>query len=210
MSTAFKGSNLATVLFGKTRLAVLSLIYSYPDEAFYLQQLARVTSVGLGALRGELKLLTAAGIIQRAVRGKKAYYQANPECPVFTELKCIIARTCGVAETLRDALMPLADRISVAFIYGSVARGEMRSGSDVNVLVVGDVSFDELVDRLGSNQRRLGREIASIVYSPSEFRAGVAERHHFHTRVLGGPRIYLIGDEHELEGLVGKKLAGRG
>lgn len=207
MSTTPESDTLAASLFGKTRRAVLSLLYSHADEAFYLRQLARVTEVGLGAVQREVKRLSDSGIIRRTVRGRQVYYQANPDCPIFAELKSLMVKTAGVGDVLRTALAPLADRINVAFIHGSYTRGEERRGSDVDIMVVGDVTFAEVVSALGPAQETLGREINPTVYPPAEFRSKLAARHHFLKTVLRGAKVSLIGDERELARLAKKRLA---
>jgi predicted nucleotidyltransferase len=208
MSTPSENSNLAATLFSKTRRAVLSLLYSHADEEFYLRQIVRATGVGLGAVQRELKQLTDVGIIRRTMQGRQVYYQANPESPVFAELKSLIIKTAGIGDTLRAALMPLADRIDVALIYGSFARGEEKRGSDIDVLIVGQVTFADVVERLHPVQQVLGREINPTVYSLAEFQSKMAEGHHFLENVLSGPKIFLLGDEHELKPMAEKRLAG--
>ncbi len=202
MSTPFKIDSLSATLFGKTRRAVLALLYSHVDELFYFRQIARTAGVGLGAVQRELKKLSEAGIIRRTARGQQVYYQANPECPVYTELKSLVVKTVGVGDVLRAALVPLADRINVAFLFGSLVRGSERSSSDADVMVVGDVTFAEVVSALGSVQETVRREINPLVYPPEEFRIKLAADHHFLKQVLEGPKFFLIGDEHELAKLV--------
>ena len=107
--------NLSATLFGKTRRAVLALLYSHADESFYLRQIARTADVGMGAVQREVKKLSKAGIIRRTVRGRHVYYQANPECPIYAELKSLVIKTVGVGDVLRAALVPITDRITVAF-----------------------------------------------------------------------------------------------
>lgn len=207
MDTFLQNDNLSGTLFGKTRRAVLSLLYSHTDESFYLREIARAAGVGLGAVQRELARLSDAGIIRRTVRGNQVYYRANPECPIFAELQSLVVKTAGVGDVLRAALTSLATRIQVALIYGSFARGKERRGSDVDLLVVGDVTFAEVVSALGEAQETLGREINPTVYPPAEFRSKLGEGHHFLTSVSKEPRIFLIGDEHELERLAKKRLA---
>ncbi len=202
MSTPFKTDSLSATLFGKTRRAVLALLYSHVDELFYFRQIARTAGVGLGAVQRELKKLSEAGIIRRTVRGQQVYYQANPECPVYAELKSLVVKTVGVGDVLRAALAPVADRINVAFLFGSLVRGEERSSSDTDVMVVGDVTFAEVVSVLGSVQETVRREINPLVYPPEEFRIKLAADHHFLKQVLEGPKSFLVGDEHELAKLV--------
>ncbi len=209
MSTTFADSKLSPALFGQTRRAILALLYGHPDQAYYLRQLVRSAGVGLGAAQREVKRLSDAGIIRRTVSGHQVFYQANPDCPVFGELKGLMVKTTGVADVLRAALAPLAAQIQLAFIYGSVARLAQRSGSDVDVMVVGEPTFGEVVSALAGAQETLAREINPSVYSPAEFRSKLKAGHHFLTTVLEGEKVFLIGDEHELARVGAKRLGKR-
>ena len=209
MSTVLKIDQLGTTLFGKTRRAILTLLYSHVDERFYLRQLTRSAGVGMGAVQRELKALVDAGIISRNVQGNQVYYQANSQSPVFKELKSLVVKTAGVGDVLRTTLAPLADRIDTAFVYGSIARGEERKNSDIDVLVVGNVTFAEVTAALSSVQKTIGREINPTVYPLTEFLSKVRAGHHFLNAVLGGEKLFLIGDKDELERMVEKRLAGR-
>lgn len=206
MSTGFASSALSAALFGQTRRAILALLYGHPDQSYYLRQLVRSAGVGLGAAQREVKRLCEAGIIRRTARGHQVFYQANPDCPIFGELKGLMVKTAGVADLLRAALAPLAARIRVAFIYGSVAKLAHRNRSDVDVMVVGEPTFGEVVSALGSAQEMLAREINPTVYSPAEFRSKLKAGHHFLTGVMGDEKLFLIGDEHELARLGAKRL----
>ena len=208
MSTFSESDHLSVTLFGKTRRGVLSLLYGHVDEAFYLRQIARVAGVGLGAVQREVKQLHHAGIVQRMVRGHQVYYQANRNCPVFEELKGLILKTAGAVTVIQSALAPLSDRIRIAFIHGSMARGEEEKGSDVDVLVVGEVTFSEVVSAIHEAQAILNREINPTVYPPGEFQSKLAAGHHFLRTVVRGSLIFVIGDKRELEGLAKKRLAG--
>jgi predicted nucleotidyltransferase len=207
MSSLPDNDNLSKTLFSKTRRAVLSLLYSHVDDAYYLRQIVRAAGVGLGAVQRELRQLSDAGIIRRIVRGHQVYYQANPQCPVFAELKNLVLRTVGVGAALQAALAPLGERIDVAFIYGSIARSEEHRDSDVDVLVVGKVTFGEIVSSLSEAQKAIGREINPTVYPPAEFRSKLAAGHHFLNTVLKGPMFFVIGDKRELARLAKKPLA---
>ncbi len=148
MNTTDAASGPARLLFGKTRLAILALLFGRFEERFYLRQIARASGYGLGPVQRELKLLTEVGILRRSAEGRQVYFQADPGSPVFADLKSLLAKTVGIAGTLRDAIAPLAGRIKAAFIYGSIARGEERAGSDVDLLVVGEATFAEVVAAL--------------------------------------------------------------
>lgn len=206
MGTMTSNDNLSITLFGKTRRAVLSLIYGHADETFYLRQLARITAGGMGAVQREVKALVKAGIIKRIEKGNQAYYQANPKCPIFAELKSMIMKTAGMGDILKISLAPLAERIRIAFIYGSIARGDEAGGSDVDIFIIGDVTFTEIVEMLNPVQQTLNREINPSVYPFKEFKTKLAAGHHFLRSILEDEKWFLIGDEHELTRLADQQL----
>ena len=185
-------------LFGKTRQALLSQLYTRPDEALLQEDLIRLAALGRGSVQRELDFLTRAGILHRMVRGRQVYFQANPDCPIYPEVRALIVKTAGVADVLRNALVPLADRVELAFVYGSVARAQERRGSDVDVMIIGEVSFSDASQALGGVQATLGREVNPSVYSAREFRAKLLAKHPFLNSVFKGKKIFLIGDEHAL------------
>jgi predicted nucleotidyltransferase len=203
MNTTRGNKNLSSILFSKARLAVLSLLYGHADESFYLRQIVRTTGMGLGPVQRELKQLTDVGIIRRSTQGHQVYFQANPDSPVFKELKSLITKTAGIAETLRSALAPIENHINIALVYGSVARGEENHSSDIDLLVVGSASFSEVTKSLRDAQEILGREINPTVYPVKELRSRIAEDHYFIRDILSGPKIFVIGDEDELKRLAG-------
>jgi len=190
-----------SILFGKTRRAVLALLYGRPAEDFYLREIVRAAGTGVGAVQRELRLLVEAGVVRRRVRGRQVYFQANAESPLFPELKGLVLKTAGLADVLRAVLAPLGGRIRAAFINGSFARGEEQRGSNVDLLIVGEVTFAEAAAALGSAQETLGREVNPTVYPPEEFRKKLASGHHFLKNVLRGPKVFLIGEECELKRL---------
>jgi predicted nucleotidyltransferase len=189
---------LPDVLFGRTRQKVLELLFGHPDESFYLREVARRTGQALGAVQRELAQLTAAGILNRERQGNQVRFRVNRHCPVYPELKALVTKTMGVADVLREALRPLADRIGLAFVFGSFVRGEQHRDSDVDVMVVGDVSFGEVCEALHPVEERLGREVNPTVYPPAEFFQKMNDGHYFIQRVLNDPVIFLIGGRDEL------------
>ncbi len=194
--------SIAAALFGKTRRHVLALLFGRPHEAFYLRQIARETGAGVGAVQRELDRLTQAGVITRAPDGRQVYVRANPDTPVYHELQGLMAKTAGIADVLCSALLSL-EKIDVAFIYGSVARGSQTTHSDIDMMIIGEVSLHEVLPLLGPAQERLAREINPTIYTPDEFRSKRADRQHFVSRVLEEPRIFIIGADNELERLAG-------
>lgn len=201
---------ISRALFGQTRRNVLALLYGRPDESFYLRQIVRMTGGGRGAVQRELEQLTGAGLLERRAQGREVYFKANAQAPVFDELRSLMAKTAGVADVLRAALMDFVDEklIVTAFLYGSVASGKHRAESDIDLMIVGTVKLSDLLRRLREAQDRLGRDINPTIYPEAEFRQRLRKGQHFLTSVLARPKIMLVGDENDLAKLAGKRLAG--
>ena len=197
----------AAALFGKARLAVLAALFAHPERALHMRELARAAGVGQGAVTRELQRLTGAGILSRRQEGRQAYYQANPASPLFPELRRLVLKTAGLVDVLRAALAPLAGRIAGAFVYGSLARGEANGASDVDVLIVGDVTLADASAALHPTQDVLAREVNPTVYPADEFRAQIASGNHFLTSILSEPMLFLIGGARDLADLAGQRLA---
>jgi len=198
MSTA---TSLSGLLFGETRRAILALLYGHSDEQFYLRELVRRSETALGAAQRELSLLTAAGLIQRVRRGNQVYYHANASNPIFAELKSILTKTVGVRDAIKQALEPLLVRVKVAFVYGSVAKGKETASSDIDLMVIGDLEFGEVVSCLTDVENKLGREINPTVYPPEEYKMKLRAKNHFLTSTLSDKKLFVIGDEDELRRL---------
>ena len=194
--------NLCSGIFGKTRQAVLALLYGRADTSFYTKQVMDAVKIGHGTVQRELKNLTAAGIIIREVQGRQVYYRANEKCPIFNELKSIVRKTFGVADVLRQSLTPEADNMQVAFIFGSIARSSDDRRSDIDLMVVGRTTFGDVVSLLKPAEEKLGREVNPVVYPVAEFKKKVKEDHHFVRTVLEAEKIFVIGDEDGLRKLV--------
>jgi len=189
---------LCSGLFGKTRQAVLALLYGQVDKSFYTKQILDGVKIGRGTVQRELKNLTDTGIIIREVQGRQVYYHANEKCPIFDELKSIVRKTFGVAYVIRESLAASADKIRIAFIFGSVARSADDRRSDIDLMVVGRISFGDVVSLLGPAEEKLAREINPIVYPIAEFKKKVKDDHYFVRTVLEGEKMFVIGDDHEL------------
>lgn len=186
------------VLFGSTRRRVLGWLLGHPDQAYYLRELVRNIGGTVGAVQRELELLTASRLVRREVRGKQVYFQANQKAAIFPELQALFAKTVGLVDILRESLMPLADRIRVAIVFGSAARGELHASSDIDLLVVGEVSFGDVITAIQPAEKRLGRDVNPTVYSVDEFKAKVQAKHHFVTTVLAEPKMFVFGEDDQL------------
>ncbi|MCX7172161.1 MAG: helix-turn-helix domain-containing protein [Proteobacteria bacterium] len=187
--------SLATHLLGNTRSAVLAAVLLHPEAALHVRELARITGASPGSLHRELRSLTELGLLLRQETGRKVHYRANTACPIFEDLAALLRKTIGVAEVLRAALLPLAEQIDMAFVYGSVAAGNEGPRSDVDVMVLGRAGFAPVVKALAPTQQVLRREVNATVMKPGDFTRKRHAGDGFVASVIRGPKLWLIGIE---------------
>jgi uncharacterized protein len=183
------------------------MLYGRPEKSFYLREIARHIGSSVGPVQRELDQLCRVGLVTRTSSGHQVFYQANRTGPVFEEMRALIKKTVGVVDVIHSAMAAISDRIRVAFIYGSVARREETTGSDVDLMVVGRARFDEVLARLSKAEAALGRDINPTVYSPREFAAKLADGNNFLSTVTTGDKLFVIGNENELAEVGGKRMA---
>jgi predicted nucleotidyltransferase len=164
-----------------------------PEESFHVREIARLTGVEAGNALRELNRLHGAGLVSSSRVGNQVRYQADTNSPIFSELASIMRKTAGLADVLRDALQPLQARIATAFVYGSVAKGKETRHSDIDLMVIGDVDFEDVVVAAHPASVKLGREVSSIVMKPVDFRRKLAAKERFVMRVVAEPKILLLG-----------------
>jgi predicted nucleotidyltransferase len=200
MGTGVHADRVSRLLFGAVRREVLALLLGRPDERFYLREIVRTAGGGSGAVQRELQQLVDAGLVVREASGHQVYFSANREAPIFPELQAIVEKTAGAVDVLRASLASLLRlrRIAIALIYGSVASGRKTARSDVDLLIVGDVTLAELVPALRTAEARLGREVNPSVYPVREFQDKLRGGAPFLKRILAGPRLLVAGDDREL------------
>jgi predicted nucleotidyltransferase len=191
-------TNPVELLFTAYRRQVLGLLLLRPEDSLHVREISRLTGVPAGSLHRELRILTDAGLLTREPVGNQVCYRANRAAPLFPELSEIFRKTVGLADILRDALAPLTKGIKLAFVFGSLAQGTERSTSDVDVFVVGKVSFVSVVKALAPLRDRLGRELNPVVMTASAFATQRAEKDRFVTRVWKEPKLFVIGTQDDL------------
>lgn len=193
--------SLASVLFSEYRRRVLGLLLLHPENALHGREISRRTGLPAGTITRELTKLASVGLLRREQRGNQQIYSANTQSPVFAELASILRKTSGLGDVLRQAIEPLAPALRLAFIFGSVAQGRETAGSDADLMLIGDLSFRQAVEALHPAQSLIGREINPQVFTATEFAAKAGEP--FLTDVLAKPKLFLIGNDHDLAELAG-------
>lgn len=192
-------AGLADALFPATRQRVLACLFGRPHRSFYATELMQLTGGGSGAVQRELARLAQSGLATVRRIGNQKHYQANPESPIFSELRGIVEKTVGLAEPLRQALAPMEERIVAAFVFGSVAKREDTAASDIDLMVISDtLTYSDVYSALAETEAELGRPVNPTLYSPKEFRQRVGGSQAFVKRVWSQPKIWLIGEERDV------------
>lgn len=187
-------TTIGDALFTKTQQRVLSLLYGKPDQSFYTNEIVRWADMGRGTVRRELDRLVAAGLLVTRREGNQLHFQANRTNPVYAELLGMVRKTFGVADVVRDALEPLDERVGLAFVFGSMAKGGDEKGSDIDLMLVGvDLVYAEVIELLIPLETFLGRPINPILYTPQAFRKKLQEENSFLLRVLEQPKLMIKG-----------------
>jgi len=192
--------SLASLLFPEYRRRVLGLLLLKPNEALHGREIARRTGLSAGTITRELGKLAEVGLLKREKRGNQQVYSADTSGPIYAELASILRKTSGLADVLVKAMSPLAPGLRAAFIFGSVAQGRETGSSDIDVMLIGDVTFREVVEAFHPTQTILGREVNPKILTADEFTAKSATDL-FLTDVLAKPKMFLIGNADDLEEL---------
>jgi predicted nucleotidyltransferase len=194
-----KQTSLADALFSAIQQRVLAYLFGQPERSFFATELIKLVAGGSGAVQRELARLAQSGLVTVTRMGTQKHYQANPKSPIFAELCAITQKTVGLALPLREALAPLASRITAAFVFGSVAKRRDTAASDIDVLVLSDtVDYADIFAALQSVEAKLGRTINPTVYKPTDWRRKRTSGNAFVVKVGAQPKLFLIGAEEDL------------
>ena len=194
----------ADILFGsRAKSELLSTIYNKPDESFHVRELVRSIGMGSGVVQRELGNLTKLKLVRMERKGNRCFYQANTENSLFPDLQSIMLKTSleTVPDVMKKALRTLKPKIRTAFVFGSVARNQAKPGSDIDVLIVGDTTFEDVAPWLVKAEAKLHRDISPTIYSELEFRTRLIDGNHFLSTVLDGDKLFLIGDADDVQRL---------
>jgi predicted nucleotidyltransferase len=191
--------SVADALFTKSQQRVLALIFGNPGRSFYANEVIALAGSGSGAVQRELAKLASAGLVTITRIGNQKHYQANSNAAVFEPLHELVLKTSGLADVLRTTLAPIGGRIRAAFVYGSVARQQDTSRSDIDLMIISnDLSYTDVFAILENASKRLGRTVNPTIYSEGELSKRIRARNSFVMRVLKQPRIWLIGGTSDL------------
>jgi predicted nucleotidyltransferase len=188
---------LADLLSSNVKAEMFRLLFGLQKQPLHLRELERRSGLAVATVQQEISRLRRLGLIEARPDGNRTYFVAKEDHPLYAEIRGLVLKTIGLAEVLRQALQK-EKRIKVAFVFGSVAQAREQTHSDVDLLVIGNIGLRDVVGLLGSAAEKVGREINPKVLSPSEFRRRKQTDDPFLSRVLAEPRLFILGDEHEL------------
>ena len=191
-------TGLADALFTPVQQRVLGLLFGQPDRRFQGAELIRLANAGTGASHRLLVRLASCGLVRVDAVGRQKFYQANSAAPIHQELVALVRKTVGLREPLRKALMPLADDIELAFVFGSVAAGQDGAGSDIDLMVVAhSLDYTTLFEALQPAEQALDRPVNPNIISPGEWASKRLEKDGFIARVATRPRLLVIGEDED-------------
>lgn len=175
-----------------------------------MRQIARHVHASAGSARRELEKLAAVDLITRTSIGNQVFYRANQANPVFAEMRALVNKTVGIFNVLRSALEKVSEQITIAFVYGSVARQTETAESDVDLLIIGAAVLNDVLFCLAPAETALGRTVSPTVYSVAEFTKKLEEGNHFLNAVIDSKKVFLIGNEDELRKMAGVRMVEAG
>jgi hypothetical protein len=186
-------TRLADVLFSPVQQRVLALLFGQPGRSFRGAEVIALAGSGTGAVHRQLVRLADSGLVTVTRVGNQKHYQANRDSPVFSELHGLVVKTIGLAGPLEEALAPFRDRIQVAFVYGSIAKGS-DTASDIDLMVIcDDLAYSDLYGALQKAEATLGRPVQVSLSTAAEWKRKLAAGNPFVTKIQDQPKIPLIG-----------------
>lgn len=192
---------LQKLFSSRVRVEILSTFLMNPERKLYVREVARLTGEDYKNVSMELRNLEEIGLLSSRNEGNLKYFSLNKAFVIYEELKSIFMKTKGAVGILREAVSTKRD-IDYAFIYGSFATEEERAESDIDLMVIGRISLEEVLALIRGPEEKLSREINVSLYDLQEIRKRVKDHDPFIMEVLGGSKIMLIGDENELRRII--------
>jgi predicted nucleotidyltransferase len=192
-------TDMSSALFSNVQQRVLGLIFGHPERSFYTSEILRSVNSGTGAVERELKRLQSSGLVSVERIGNQKHYRANPNSPIFGELRSLVLKTVGLASPLAEALRTHASKIQAAFVFGSVAKGADTATSDIDLMVIGDhLDYSDLYTALQDAEAKLRRKVNPLFLTPEDWRRKVSRRDSFAQRISTQPKIFVVGSESAL------------
>jgi predicted nucleotidyltransferase/DNA-binding HxlR family transcriptional regulator len=192
-------NRLAEILSSRARAEIFRLLFGGTGAELHVRAIERRSGLNDSTIRQELRKLVRLDLVHSRRDSNRVYYRAKTENPLYPEIRNLVLKTSGLADVLKPALRD--KRIRTAFVFGSIAHGEETAGSDVDLMVIGELGLRDLSGLLSGIEEKIGREVNPHVFHEDEFRKHVRAREHFVMSVMESPKIFIIGSPDELEAM---------
>jgi predicted nucleotidyltransferase len=191
----------SNALFSQVQQRVLEVIFDDPDRSFYGSEIVRKIDSGVGAVDRELSKLERSGLVLVERIKNRKYYRANSDAPLYAELSALIQKTVVLPQLIRRSLLPYADAITAAFIFGSVAKQTDKPQSDIDLIVVGDkLNFSDLYSAAFAVEKKLNRKVSTLFLSRADWRRKASETGSVINKISRSPKVFIIGSQKDLHG----------
>ena len=191
---------LAEILSSKIRSEIFRMLFGVNDEALHMREIERRSGLSIGTIQQETKKLLRLNLILKRKDGNRSYYKANKDHPLYAEIRSLVLKTAGLVDFFRRAL-EANPNIQFAFVFGSLARHEEKDKSDVDLMIIGEITMRQLTALLSGVSAQIGREINPYILTIAEFLKRKSAKDHFLIQLLESPKIFVIGNENELADL---------
>jgi predicted nucleotidyltransferase len=186
--------SIAHAILSESQVRLWPWLFGHPNQAFHLNELKRLTGLGSASLQRELNRLVIAGLVTSETFGNLRLFKADSRSLIFSELVGITKKLLGVSTELFRALEPHQERLHWVAIYGSVAKAEDTSTSDIDVMLVGNkLRLSEVLNWLDPAEQALKRKINPTLYTEAEFVKRLNEQDSFVNKITKQPHELLIG-----------------
>ncbi len=185
---------LAQILSSQVRAEIFRLLFNGGKNSIHLRDLQRQSGLSIGTIQKEIARLKELDLVISERDGNRLYYTANSDHPLYKEICGLVEKTFGIAERLREVLGSIKE-IELAFIFGSYAKGEEKSHSDIDLIIIGRVGLRTLSSAFKNLTEQTQREINPHIYSMKSWKEKLKKKDHFIKSVLGEKKVFLIGGE---------------
>ncbi len=192
-------NRLAELLSSRARSEIFRILFDGNEAELHGREIQRRSGLNDSTIRQELRKLVRLDLIWRRKDSNRVYYRAKTENPLYSEIRNLVLKTSGLADVLKSALRH--KRIHIAFVFGSIASGEEQSGSDVDLMVIGNLGLRDLSRLLSGAEDKIGREINPYVVNDNEFRKRIQAGEHFVSNVMKKQKIFIVGSQNELDAM---------
>ena len=192
-------NTLSILLSSRARAEIFRLLFSGFEEELHVREIQRRSGLNDSTIRQELRKLADLDLITGRKDSNRIYYSANKENPLYQDIQNLVIKTSGFVDIFKASLQD--ERIEIAFVFGSIPKGEVKAGSDVDIMVIGEIGLRSLSGLLSGVPEKIGREVNPFVLSRAEFRKRLKDKEHFLSSVLRSPKIFVIGNEHDLSAM---------